>query len=132
MTCSKVSGKKKTLAKYLRAPVRVVIGVGDLFVQSFTGNVAYGNSMGCPTPHTPSLPTRSGGRAANSPSSKYSAAGNRGKMVKTGADKGYAQPLSGRGKVAPAPASARRSYESVGTIDRIDEEEEEESDCDEQ
>lgn len=111
------------MAKYLKAPLQVVIGVGDLCVQSLTGNVAYGNSMGCPTPHTPSPPTRS--CAANSPSNN-SPAENR-KMVKPSTDNlrrsRNAQPLGGRGKVAPA---------GVGRIDRIDEEEEETSDSDEQ
>ncbi|KAK6151135.1 hypothetical protein DH2020_016067 [Rehmannia glutinosa] len=56
---SKRARKQSIFIRYMRGPIRALARARDLYVKSLTGcggPVVYGNAMGCPTPHIPSIP----------------------------------------------------------------------------
>ncbi|KAL6573062.1 hypothetical protein OROHE_002538 [Orobanche hederae] len=56
---SKGIRKQSRLIRFVNVPIRVLARGRDLFVKNLTGfggPIAYGNAMGCPTPHIPSVP----------------------------------------------------------------------------
>ncbi|KAL8044649.1 hypothetical protein ABFX02_08G058800 [Erythranthe guttata] len=76
------NSKQSKFTRYMKGPIKVLTGAGNLCVRSITavgggggGNmISYGNAMGCPTPRTPTS-TFEGRRPA-----RHAAASTRGKV----------------------------------------------------
>ncbi|KAL7101541.1 hypothetical protein ACP275_08G060100 [Erythranthe tilingii] len=77
------NSKQSKLMRYMKGPIQVLTGAGNLCVRSITavgggggGNmISYGNAMGCPTPRTPTATFEARRRPA-----RHAAASTRGKV----------------------------------------------------
>ncbi|KAG8384255.1 hypothetical protein BUALT_Bualt04G0099100 [Buddleja alternifolia] len=112
---SKRAPKQSLLIRFIRSPIWILTQVRDLYVQSLTGagHVSYGNSMGCPTPHIPSLPRST---SVNLSNSNYGtteaelrdlirAASTRGGGARAELFRSKSTPLGGGGGGPPVPRS---------------------------